>query len=89
MTVSEAGAVGIVDLQAPRSGKVLDVDANSNLIEARTVLPALGMDIEAGKDVCFVTAVFAMPASEGWTERWRQAWEKKPVVPEWIQEAMK
>ncbi|THW18321.1 hypothetical protein D6D24_03450 [Aureobasidium pullulans] len=89
LTVSEAGAVGIVDLQAPRSGKVLDVDANSNLIEARTVLPALGMDIEAGKDVYFVTAVFAMPASEGWTERWSQAWEKKPVIPDWIKETMK
>jgi hypothetical protein len=88
LTVSEAGVVGIVDLQTPRSGKVLEVDANSNLIEARTVLPSLGMDIEPGKDVYFVTAVFAMPASEGWTERWRSAWEKKPSVPRWLKEAI-
>ncbi|KAH0052575.1 hypothetical protein KCU72_g6220, partial [Aureobasidium melanogenum] len=88
LTVSEAGAVGIVDLQAPRFGKVLDVDANSNLIEARTVLPSLGMDIEAGKDVYFVTAVFAMPASEGWTGRWRKAWEKKPMLPDWLKEVL-
>jgi len=65
---------------------VLEVDANSNLIEARTVLPSLGMDIEAGEDVYFVTAVFAMPASEGWTKRWSQAWEKKPIVPGWLKE---
>jgi hypothetical protein len=34
-----------------------------------------------------LSAVFAMPAAaEGWEERWRGEWEKKPVVPGWVKE---
>ena len=65
------------------------LDANSNLIEARTVLPVLLVDIPASeKDVWFITAVFAVPAEEGkegarpgWLESWQGT---KPVLPEEI-----
>jgi hypothetical protein len=83
---SRAGAVGIVELSgAERTGGVLRADPNSNLMESRTVLPTLYADLEGGDDVWFVTAVFAVPASEDrWRERWKKAWETKPAIPDWL-----
>ncbi|KAL5498731.1 hypothetical protein ACEPAH_2086 [Sanghuangporus vaninii] len=90
---SRAGASGIVALegadQPQRKGGVIRLDANSNLIEARTVLPMLLVDIPASeKDAWFVTAVFALPSAEGkegaragWIESWKNT---KPVIPEEI-----
>jgi hypothetical protein len=70
-----------------RKGSVCAADANSNLIEARTLLPTLYMDLKAGSTTWFQSAVFAMPATaEGWEGRWRGEWEKKPVVPKWVEE---
>lgn len=70
-----------------RNGGVCAADANSNLIEARTLLPTLYMDLKAGSTTWFLSAVFAMPATaEGWEEKWRGEWEKKPVVPGWVEE---
>ncbi|KAJ9283288.1 CAZyme family GH154 [Paecilomyces variotii] len=89
LTVSSAGAVGIVELQPgiSRAGKVVLADPNSNIIHGRTLLPSLAAKIDAGKQFWFTTAVFALPAGEeGWQDVWRSKWEKQPQVPSWLQE---
>ena len=80
------GAVGITDIyQSQRQGSVILADANSNLVESRTVLPIVQKDIKKGETAWLVTAVFAMPASkEGWREGWKEGWEKRPAVPGWV-----
>jgi hypothetical protein len=85
---SRTGAVGIEELcQGMREGSVILSDANSNLVESRSVLPMLHKDIKAGETVWFVTAVFAMPASvEGWKDQWKAGWEKSPKMPKWVQD---
>ena len=89
LAVSIGGAVGIVELaNVSREGKVLDADANSNIVDSRSVLPTLAMDLKAGEDMWFA-AVFAMPSSaEGWGDTWRKEWEKRPLVPEWLKQRM-
>ena len=90
LAVSLGGAVGIVELAAKaRQGKVWDADANGNIVDNRSVLPTLATDLEAGDEVWFTTAVFAIPASAGgWRDMWRKGWEKRPVVPEWLRQRM-
>lgn len=85
---SRSGAVGIAELtQSGRPGTVLVADANSNLVEARSVLPIVKMDVKAGETKWVVSAVFALPASvEGWKGQWKSGWEKRPEVPGWVQE---
>lgn len=85
LAVSRAGAVGLVELgeSLRREGKVLNADANGNLIDARTVLPTLLADLEPGQR-WFGTAVFALPASvDGWHGSWRLGWERRPVLADW------
>ena len=92
LAVSRAGAVGIVELGSfdTRRGRVLDADANSNLVDSRTVLPSLLSELKAGDDVWYVTAVFAIPASvQQWHTAWPVGWTKRPTVPGWLQEKMK
>lgn len=89
LMVSRAGASGITDLLAEsgRKGGICNVDANSNLIEARTQLPTAYADLKAGEKRWFVTAVFAIPAeAEGWEAKWKGEWEKKPELPVWIKD---
>jgi hypothetical protein len=86
---SRAGVSAVFEMNSGigRKGSICAADANSNLIEARTLLPTLYMDLEAGSTTWLLSAVFAMPAAaEGWEERWRGEWEKKPVVPGWVKE---
>lgn len=82
------GAVGIAEIhQSSRVGSVILADANSNLVEARTVLPVVQKELRAGETAWFVTAVFALPASAvGWEVDWKKGWEKRPSVPKWVQE---
>lgn len=89
--VSRAGASGVVELSdGERRGGILNADANSNMIEPRTNLPTLYADLGEGEVRWFVTAVFAMPASvEGWEGKWRQAWERRPRVPGWVEEMVR
>ncbi|KAH7073370.1 hypothetical protein FB567DRAFT_198425 [Paraphoma chrysanthemicola] len=84
--MSRTGAVGITDLvQGVRQGSVILSDANSNLVESRSVLPTVQGDIKAGETTWYVTAVFALPSSvEGWKESWKAGWEHKPSVPKWV-----
>lgn len=85
-----SGAVGIVELsQEKREGSVLQADANSNLVEARSVVPLLKSGVSKGQTVWFVSAVFAVPSSVvGWEGSWKDGWEKRPEVPGWIRERM-
>lgn len=87
---SRAGVSGIVALekQKGRKGKVIRMDANSNLLEARTVVPTLLDGHEASEgDVWLVTAVFGLPSLEGHEGAslgWAEEWNKRPDVPEEI-----
>lgn len=86
---SRAGASGIVALEVGpiRRGQVLRLDPNSNLIEARTVLPTLRADIEPSeKDVWLVTAVFGLPSTSenGLSAGWSSSWEEKPPIPDFV-----
>lgn len=85
---SRSGAVGIAELSlGKRDGSILLADANSNLVEARSVLPTIHVDLKAGETKWLVTGVYALPASvDGWKEKWKAGWEKKPVVPQWLQD---
>ena len=89
LVASRSGAVGITDLSNDRQGSILNPDANSNLVEARTVLPILRSTLQAGKTQWLMTAVFAMPAIiERWKEKWSRAWEVKPTLPREMFEVM-
>ena len=85
------GVVGIAELhQDVRQGSVILSDANSNLVDARTVLPIVRKDLKAGESAWFLSAVFALPACvEGRKESWKEGWEKKPQVPKWVQDKMR
>ncbi|KAF2663341.1 hypothetical protein BT63DRAFT_448919 [Microthyrium microscopicum] len=87
---SRSGVVGIVDLLSPeRKFEALLADANSNLVEQRTQLPVIHLDLDAGVH-WLVTAVFALPSCvDGWNEQWRAGWEKVPGVPGWLEELIK
>ena len=89
LIVSSAGASGIAELlphalQAGRKGAICLVDANSNLIEPRTLLPVMEADLKAGSVTWFVTAVFALPGNV--KEKWEREWERVPRVPRWVEE---
>ena len=73
--VSRSGTVGIAELLLhERKGGVLDADANSNLVESRTVLPTLYVDLKAGQTYWLATTVFALPASlNGWLGNWKKS----------------
>lgn len=93
---SRAGASAVFELrhltnrggsEFERKGGICAADANSNLIESRTLLPTLYMDLKARSTTWFLTAVFAMPATaDGWEDRWRGEWDRKPVAPRWVEE---
>lgn len=85
---SRAGVAGLVALekQSVRTGKVVRLDANSNLMEARAVLPTLLSEHEASEnDIWLVTGVFALPSrigEEGAEAGWLTEWNKRPTIPE-------
>jgi hypothetical protein len=91
--VSRAGVSGVRDLSpAQRDGQVLHADANSNLVEARTLLPVLYGDLKAGEVRWFVAGVFGLPAgvgSDAWKGEWRKQWEADVKVPGWVEEMVK
>jgi hypothetical protein len=91
LIASRAGVSGISELNtsSSRRGGICKVDANSNLIEPRTLLPTLYADLKAGTTTWFVTAVFAIPATaDGWESAWRDEWQKKPLIPQWAKNLM-
>ncbi|OCT45377.1 hypothetical protein CLCR_05606 [Cladophialophora carrionii] len=90
IAVTRGGAVGIVELAQPaRVGRVLDEDANSNLVESRSVLPSLAMDVPKDADIWLTTAVFAIPASvTDYQTRWQDGWQRRPDIPGWMKSRM-
>ncbi|EXJ65947.1 uncharacterized protein A1O5_10923 [Cladophialophora psammophila CBS 110553] len=91
VAVTRGGAVGIVELHQPgaRAGRVLDEDANSNLMESRSVLPSLAMDIAANAGVWVATGVFAMPSSvSNYKRKWQKSWMQRPQIPDWLRNRM-
>ena len=91
VVVSRAGVSGVAELlpKNGRNGGICEADANSNLIEPRTLLPTLYAELKADSDNWFASAVFAMPSSvDGWDAQWRKAWENKPSLPSWIRDLL-
>ena len=103
---SRAGASGIVALEPSnptltRTGKVIRLDANSNLIESRCVLPTLIAEVQPSeREVWFVTAVFGKPSvgsdgpngesgKTGLEKGWSSEWRMRPVVPEFVEGLVK
>ncbi|KAK8238290.1 hypothetical protein HDK90DRAFT_411673 [Phyllosticta capitalensis] len=94
LAVSESGAVGMVELlgaETGRKGSMLEADANSNLVDPRTLLPILSSALNAGDTKWFVTAVFAIPDQSvpQWKEIYEEHWNKKPSVPAWLLDLIK
>lgn len=84
--ITSRGIVGLRDLARvnQRQGKLVQSDANSNLIFSRSVLPSLLGSHKAGAEEWLVTAVFGQPAKVGEAavdEAWKDEWEKQPVLP--------
>ncbi|KAJ9116266.1 hypothetical protein QFC24_006783 [Naganishia onofrii] len=84
--ITSAGIVGLKDLSStPRQGKLIQSDANSNLIFSRSVLPSLLGKHQSGSEEFLVTAVFGQPAKVGEStvdDAWKDEWEKRPVLPQ-------
>lgn len=88
---TSTGAIGLATISLPveqlrTRGKLVQSDPNSNVIFPRTVLPTLLGDIKAGSTVWTATAVFAVVARHGQvSDQWESEWEKRPVVPSWLE----
>lgn len=74
-----AGASGLRDLFGTRQGEVIRVDPNSNLMVARTNLPALVAQLDVGSH-WLACAVLADPD----TDSWEQSWNNVPTLPQFI-----
>lgn len=91
LVISKAGAVGITELQpnVHRQGKSVKPDANTNLVESRTLIPTLLADLKPGETVWYVTAVLAMPRNTSLPQAdWKGTWAKRPFLPEWVKQWM-
>lgn len=95
VVVSRAGASGVSEARLTmqgngRKGGVCNVDANSNLMEPRTLLPTLYSEFKAGTTSWLVAGFFAMPAGvEGWEGKWHKEWERGFEVPGWVEEMVR
>ncbi|EPE29877.1 hypothetical protein GLAREA_01037 [Glarea lozoyensis ATCC 20868] len=81
------GAVGIVDLDvdSPRIAMLVNADPNSNIVEARTVIPTLQHTIKKGETAWYITGIYAKPSKEGVAaSSYLDGWEKKPLIPAWL-----
>ena len=76
--VSKQGVSGIVDLAGSGIGTVQDVDANTNIMVPRTVIPMVLSDLRQG-ETWLSTRIYALPFNEklgletkGWLDGWRE-----------------
>lgn len=90
--ITSAGIVGLQDLSSTkRQGKLVQSDANSNLIFSRSVLPSLLGSHKGGKEEWLVTAVFGQPATVGDSavdDAWKGEWEKRPTLPQALKDIL-
>ena len=91
LATTMSGVVGIRELlaQVEREGRVLNEDANSNLLHSRSVLPSLCNHFSAGSDIWIATAIYAVPAGAEEMRNWRTTWGQPPSVPEWMRDHMR
>jgi hypothetical protein len=66
----------MINLYGSREGVVLDVDSNSNLMCARTVLPTLQGTIEAGT-TWMASRVFGVPSDSVPRCEWLNDWNRE------------
>ena len=90
---SDAGVSGVVDLSpvVKREGKAVRLDANSNLIFARSVLPTLIGEHKAGEEVVLYTAVLGIPVrkgQDGVRTGWIGEWESMPEIIEGLKSSV-
>lgn len=81
------GAVGIRALEpnSSRSATLVEADANSNVMESRTVIPTLEHTIAKGQTVSYISAIYAKPAgSTVVKEDYLSGWDYPPEVPKWV-----
>jgi hypothetical protein len=71
---SDGGISGIMGLYGHREGRVLNVDSNSNLMAARTVLPALQGEVEPGT-TWFAARIFGVPLESVQKCEWQSYWD--------------
>ncbi|KAG9252313.1 uncharacterized protein F5Z01DRAFT_676192 [Emericellopsis atlantica] len=81
---ASAGAVGIKALEGweGRQANLVNADPNSNLVEARTVIPTLQHTIKQGETVAYISGIYAKPTGPG--EEFLDGWDKPPMVPGWL-----
>lgn len=78
-------AIAALEPSSARIGKAMRMDAGSNLMVPRSILPTLmGAHEATGADEWAVTAVFGLPSigDQGAPSGWETEWKKRPVVPE-------
>jgi len=76
---SDGGVSGMMNLYGSSVGVILDVDSNSNLMCARTVLPTLQGTVEAGT-TWMASRVFGVPSDSvpgyDWLKEWKRESER-------------
>ncbi|KAH8922907.1 hypothetical protein BT69DRAFT_1219738 [Atractiella rhizophila] len=89
---SKAGIVGIKDFSwdqaPPRQGVVVLADPNTNIMDARTVIPTLisMIDLRAGAEVWLTSAVYGRPEEEGVVDN-KEFLERADALKLWAVEA--
>ncbi|GAM42078.1 hypothetical protein TCE0_043r15725 [Talaromyces pinophilus] len=81
------GAVGIRALEqnSQRSATLVEADANSNVMESRTVIPTLEHTIPKGQTVSYISAIYAKPAGSAVSKtEYLSGWDSPPEVPKWV-----
>lgn len=74
-----AGASGIKDLLGQRTGEIVRVDPNTNLLYPRTVLPTLTARHAPGK---YWLACAVLADVDG--DQWAHDWERVPALPDFL-----
>ncbi|KLO16150.1 hypothetical protein SCHPADRAFT_231573 [Schizopora paradoxa] len=85
---SRAGVSGVLAMEShpSRVGKVIRLDANSNLVAARAALPTILSEHKpSDKNVWLITGIFALPREsddgpEGARAGWLAEWKKRPEI---------
>lgn len=80
---TEAGAVGLLDLgEQARTGKIIQADANANIVFSRSVLPSLlGRHDPGQEDQWLITGVFGVASADGSSglpAGWESEWNARP-----------